>query len=100
MDFENISMNEVMDKYYQTNGILIDVRDPEEYEEGHLPGAINVPYSMIERGYFMPGKQRKLIIYCDRGSKSMLASKYLARQGYSVINVIGGFIYYQGELEN
>lgn len=99
MYFENISINDVINKASQIQGVIIDVRPDYEYLQGHIPTAINIPYENIERGQFVIGQNRPLILYCDRGAKSMLASKYLSRLGYQVINSIGGIVYYRGKLE-
>jgi molybdopterin/thiamine biosynthesis adenylyltransferase/rhodanese-related sulfurtransferase len=73
---------------------LIDVRERDEWDEGHLPGAAHVPRghleSRIERA--APNKERPLIVYCASGSRSAFAAKTLEELGYEhVFSLTGGF---------
>lgn len=63
---------------------ILDVRDPEEYEAGHLSGAINVPLHQITRKvpYLMPSRRRPLLVYCGSGARSLPAVQVLAVLGY------------------
>lgn len=99
MEIVHISMNHVVEDTYRFNGVLIDVRDREEYDKGHVPGAINIPMEYIdgEQAYLERG--RPLIFYCDRGSQSILAARKYMQAGYEVVNVVGGFAYYKGYIE-
>ena len=63
---------------------ILDVREPEEYAAGHLPGAVNVPLYQIVRKvpYIMPGRQQPLLVYCGSGARSLPAVQVLAVMGY------------------
>ena len=63
---------------------ILDVRDPEEYEKGHLPGAINVPLHQITKRvpYLMPNRRRPLLVYCGSGARSLPAAQVLSVMGY------------------
>jgi sulfur-carrier protein adenylyltransferase/sulfurtransferase len=74
--------------------LAIDVREREEWDEGHLPGAAHVPRghleSRIERA--SPAKDRPLVVYCASGSRSAFAAKTLEELGYEhVVSLAGGF---------
>jgi sulfur-carrier protein adenylyltransferase/sulfurtransferase len=74
--------------------LFVDVREPDEWEEGHIPGAIHVTRGRLESRIegLVPDKQRPLIVYCSVGSRSAFAAKALAELGYDdVVNLAGGF---------
>lgn len=69
---------------------LIDVREPEEFEAGHVPWAVNVPLSdLVERLDEIPGGEAVYVI-CQAGGRSAKACAYLETQGREVVNVEGG----------
>jgi len=74
--------------------LIVDVRTPGEYAEGHVQGAINVPLQSIEAGdlSLLPDRDQTLLIYCRSGSRSASASKSLVRQGYASVYDFGGII--------
>lgn len=78
------------------NGVLLDVREADEFRSGHIPGAVNVPLSKID-AITIP-KDRLLYVYCLRGTRSRRAVKALARMGYTARS-IGGIVSYKGQLE-
>ena len=66
--------------------LIIDVRTHDEFIEGHLPGAINIPYQQIELlTTFAPDKSQSLFIYCRSGRRSGIAETALNKLGYSNI---------------
>jgi molybdopterin/thiamine biosynthesis adenylyltransferase/rhodanese-related sulfurtransferase len=74
--------------------LLVDVREPDEWSEGHLPGAIHVPRgnleSRIERA--APDRAQSIILYCQVGNRSAFAAKTLEELGYeNVVSLSGGF---------
>jgi molybdopterin/thiamine biosynthesis adenylyltransferase/rhodanese-related sulfurtransferase len=74
--------------------LLVDVREPDEWEEGHIPGAIHVPRGWLEARIegLVPDKSRPLLVYCSGGSRSAFAAKALGEMGYEdVVNLAGGF---------
>ena len=79
---------------------LIDVRSPEEYREGHIPGSRNVPVDRInEMETAAPDRDAKLFVYCLSGSRSAYACAYLVRMGYTNVTNIGGITQWSGEIE-
>ena len=72
---------------------LIDVRSNQEYEEGHLSGAINIPVYNIENEIEKKVKNKNdiIILYCSSGNRSKEAKKILEKLGYeNVYNLKGG----------
>lgn len=78
------------------NGVLLDVRTHQEYESGHLPGAINIPVDQIPSAPIPQG--RPLYIYCHSGARSGQACRWLQKAGYQAEN-LGGLMGYRGKLE-
>ena len=89
-------INEAVEECRNTPGaVLLDVREAEEYRDGHFPGAVNAPLSGI-RGIRL-GKDRPLFVYCLYGTRSRQAAA-LKKMGYTAKN-IGGIASYKGSLE-
>ena len=94
MLFQNI--NKGLEECRRTeNALLVDVREPGEYADGHIPGAVNAPLSTLDRAE-LP-KDRPLFLYCLRGSRSARAAGILRRRGYDRVRSIGGINGYRGE---
>lgn len=66
------------------NVVILDVRDPQEYSAGHLPGAINVSRGTLEFGIWakVPDQNSKIYVYCKTAGRSALATKTLNDLGY------------------
>ena len=74
--------------------LLVDVRERDEWEEGHIPGAVHVPRGFLESRIeqVAPDRSRSLVLYCAGGARSAFAAKTLLDLGYeSVISLAGGF---------
>ncbi len=89
MDFEMISGKELDRCLREGNAFVIDLRSPWEYETRHIPGAVNIPYERLKNVKGLP-RDMPLILYCERGSVSMVAARELAAQGYQTKTLIGG----------
>lgn len=86
----------MLDYYVDSNrAFIIDLRTKEEYDKGHIRNAHLVPY-MGGRFPVAPPRQYDIVLYCERGSLSLLAARELARDGYRVRSVIGGIHAYKG----
>jgi molybdopterin/thiamine biosynthesis adenylyltransferase/rhodanese-related sulfurtransferase len=73
---------------------ILDVREPDEYEQGAVPGAVHVPRGQLEFNVEgrIPDKNAHLAVYCAGGVRSAFAAKTLQDLGYTdVVSVIGGF---------
>jgi len=78
---------------------LVDVREKEEYREGHLDGAISLPRGFLEIRVEqeVPDKSRPVIAYCAGGTRSLLAARQLKDMGYqNVISMSGGYSAWKG----
>lgn len=64
---------------------LVDVRDPEEFAEGHIPGAINLPLNNFAAASGVLDKEKKIVVYCNSGGRSYGAYKKLMKLGYKNI---------------
>ena len=62
--------------------VVVDVRDPSEFKEEHIPGAINIPSETFASGSGVLPKEKKIIVYCNTGSRSYLAYKKLIGLAY------------------
>ena len=71
---------------------LVDVRQPNEYEAGHLPGAMLIPLNLLTTGFGDLDPEKPTILYCHSGGRSQAASQWLTNQGFSEVYDIGGNI--------
>ena len=100
--YRQISMGEAVKMMKdEKNYIILDVRTPEEYLEGHIPGAINVPNEEIGTAEIseLPDKSQLILVYCRSGRRSKEASQKLAGLGYTNIVEFGGINDWNGEIE-
>ena len=100
--FQQISMDAAITQMAEEdNFILLDVRTPEEFADGHIPGAINIPNENIGENDIaeLPDKEQRIYVYCRSGNRSKQASAKLVNLGYTNVVEIGGIIDYEGETE-
>ena len=90
---------ELMNK--SENYILVDVRRIDEFNNGHIKGAINIPNESIGLDDIkeLPDKKQLIFVYCRSGARSKQAATKLVKLGYTNIHEIGGILDYKGELE-
>lgn len=81
--------------------VIIDVRNPEETEMGHIPGAKLIPVDDIaERESEIPKTGRSILVYCAGGGRSLGVCEELAHKGYEGLhNLTGGFMAWSGKVE-
>lgn len=65
---------------------IVDVRDPEEFTEGHIPGAVNIPVASFASQSGALDKEKQIIVYCNSGGRSYNAYRKLMKLGYKRIN--------------
>lgn len=81
-------------------GLLVDVRTPEEYRQGHIPGSVNLPLGEIGQVDRIGAQaDTPLFLYCRSGARSGQASAFLRRMGYRSVHNIGGIAAYRGKVE-
>lgn len=78
-----------------TGALVLDVRDPDEFMEGHLPGAVNLPLNEIRDRMSELPRDREISIYCGVGQRAYYATRILRQNGYAASNLSGGFQTYQ-----
>ena len=71
---------------------VLDVRTPEEYAEGHVPGAVNVPHDQLASRLAEVPKDKDVVVYCRSGRRSALATDVLAANGYRRVSHLDGDI--------
>ena len=81
--------------------IILDVREQDEYDAGHIPGAILIPYTQIEEmaGEMLPDQDQLILVYCRSGRRSKIAAEALVELGYTNIREFGGIIDWPYEVE-
>lgn len=78
---------------------LLDVREHDEWESGHIPGAKHIPLGSLGERYKELDLAEETIVICRSGNRSALACEYLASMGYKVVNMQGGMIEWTGNIE-
>lgn len=78
---------------------LIDVREVEEVQEGHIPGVIHMPLGLLEFRMHELNKNEPYIIVCRSGARSGRATQFLESQGFDVTNLVGGMLAWEGEVQ-
>lgn len=98
--FQHLDMDKALEQMKTASGyVLLDVRRPDEYEKGHIPGAINIPNEMIERmSSHLPDLDQRIYVYCRSGVRSIDAASKLVKSGYTNVIEIGGILSYNGAL--
>ena len=87
---QQITTDELQARMTAGDVTLVDVREVFEYRAGHVPGAINMPLSLIPVRIHELPRDAELTIICQSGNRSMQACMWLANQGRASINVQGG----------
>jgi sulfur-carrier protein adenylyltransferase/sulfurtransferase len=93
-EISEIDAGEARDRIESGEPVIVDVREQDEWDEGHIPGAVHVPRghleSRIER--LAPDTARPVVVYCSAGNRSAFAAKTLTEFGYEdVVSLAGGF---------
>ena len=83
------------DAAIQAADVLIDVREADEFQAGHIPGAINIPRGLLEfrlsNDPVLSSRDQKLVLYCKNSGRSALAADALREMGYrQVLSLAGG----------
>ena len=100
--YHQISMDEAVEMMKKESGyIILDVRRPNEYANGHIPGAINLPNEDIGTTEIpkLPDKTQLILVYCRSGRRSKEASEKLVKLGYTNVVEFGGIHDWKGEIE-
>lgn len=98
-EYETIQIEEVAEKQ-DAGYIVLDVREPSEFDQGHIPGAQNKPLTSIQTGDF-DGLQKdiKYVVICQSGNRSQQASDLMLKEGYEFVNVAQGMSSWEAAIE-
>lgn len=81
--------------------VILDVRNPSEFEQGHVPKAINIPLGDISPkvSEIIPDKDATYLVYCKSGVRSVSATKQLDQLGYANVYEFGGIMNWPYDVE-
>ena len=88
----------IMDEFYSSDGPIIDVREAHEYQMGHVPQAVNLPLSDLDKSFQQLDSTKEYYVICQSGARSKMACDFLSSKGYQVVNVMGGTSAWKGKL--
>ena len=99
--FKHPDINQGVQEYKNAAGaVLLDVRTPQEYREGHIPGSQNMPLQQLDKvEEVTENKDTVLYVYCRSGARSRQAVSLLQAMGYTNVHNIGGIAAYSGKVE-
>ena len=84
---------------YQKDCLLLDVREEDEYAQGHIPGAINIPLSGLHNRIKELMKDKSVLVICLTGGRAKVAAKLLNEKGFNVKIMVGGMNSWKGAVE-
>ncbi|MDI9505739.1 MAG: rhodanese-like domain-containing protein [Bacillota bacterium] len=99
--YRRISMQEAVEMMEKETGyVILDVRTRQEYDSGHIPGAILIPNETIGTDELpeLPDKDQLILVYCRSGNRSRQASDKLVKLGYTNVVEFGGINSWPGEV--
>ena len=94
-------INQGVKEYNATDSaVLLDVRTPDEYRQGHIPGSKNVPLQSISKvAGMIDNNSTPIFVHCLSGARSRQAAAILQQMGYTNVKDIGGIAAYSGKME-
>ena len=101
-DYQQISQEAAKEMMDTQEVIILDVREQDEYDSGHIPGAVLLPVGTIDEttaAEVIPEKDSTVLVYCRSGNRSKTASSTLAELGYTNIYEFGGINTWPYEIE-
>lgn len=102
ISYQQITQEAAKDMMDQQDVIVLDVREQEEYDSGHIPGAVLLPVNAIgedSAAAVIPEKDSVVLVYCRSGNRSKTASQALADLGYTQVYEFGGIRDWPYEIE-
>ena len=99
MNITAAEAKEIMDN--RDDYVILDTRTQEEYDEGHIPGAVLISYDEIlqKAETVLTDKDQLILVYCRSGRRSKLAAEDLVKLGYTNIKEFGGILDWEYEVE-
>ena len=97
--FRRPDINRGVEEFRNIPGaLLLDVRTPEEFREGHIPGSRNLPLQNLEEAA-IETETVPVFLYCRSGNRSATAARILRSMGYRNVTDLGGISAWRGDLE-
>lgn len=99
---QTINAEQFREKASKRSGVLVvDVREPHEYKNGHIPSAINIPLSQLNSRVKEISPKNEVLLYCRTGIRSKQAGRILRRHGYTNLSHLrGGIAAWKGKLKS
>lgn len=99
--YKVLQAHEVLERIkHKENVTILDVREHDEWESGHIYGAKHIPLGQIARALNEIQPKQETIIVCRSGNRSGMACDFLSSMGYHVVNMSGGMSQWSGEVES
>jgi len=96
---KQMEIHEGVKLFRETKGaVLIDVREPDEFADAHIPNAVNIPLGEIDSTYELYDLDTPLFVYCRTGNRSGKAKYKLEEQDFESVTNIGGIADYKGQI--
>ncbi|WP_373165709.1 rhodanese-like domain-containing protein [Agathobaculum sp. Marseille-P7918] len=100
--YQQITQEEAKEMMDNQEVVILDVREQDEYDSGHIPGAVLLPVGTIDKdtaAAVIPEEESIVLVYCRSGNRSKTASSTLAELGYTNIYEFGGINTWPCEIE-
>jgi len=94
-DHPQVDVEEILSAPAARQPFLMDVRTPEEFASGHIPGAVNIPVDDLRSRLGDLPTDRKIASYCHVGQRGYLATRILLQAGFPAANIGGGYETYK-----
>lgn len=94
----SLPINEGVQMAWQFADSLIDVRTEEEFREGYIPEARNIPLDTLDSNLSQVDKTKPVFVYCRSGARSEMAAQFFFANGYKMVINIGGILDYSNEI--
>ncbi len=94
---ERIQPKAYLDQFSGQPHLLLDVRTPEEFASGHIPGAVNISLQTLESRLSELPTDQPIVIYCRSGNRSATAANILLRRGFAPLYDLGGILTWQAQ---
>ena len=94
-DHPQVDVEIVLNDATEQRPFLVDVRTPQEFSRGHIPGAVNIPLDELRSRLEELPKGKKIAAYCQVGQRGYLATRILLQAGFPAVNIGGGYKTYQ-----
>jgi rhodanese-related sulfurtransferase len=94
-DHPQLDLETVLAAQGEQRPLLVDVRTPQEFCQGHIPGAVNLPVDELRQRLDELPRDRQIAVYCQVGQRGYLATRILLQAGFSAANIGGGYKTYK-----